>query len=344
MKLFTRLALCLICTFAVSGTLSPAYAQETVRIRMGTVVPEGSPWHEALLHIRQDWRRISGGRVDLRIYPGGVLGDGVECVRQVRSGALDACALSSIGLEQIDSAINCLQIPMMFDSYEELDYVRDRLAARLEQTMKESGFQVLNWSDGGWVHFFSKTPARTPDDIRDMKLFISAGDPEAERIYKELKFHVVPLSAIDMVTSLQTGMIDAFDVPPVFALLNGSYKLAPNMIPIKWAPLVGGTVISNRAWRRIPEDLRADMLAAARQAGDRLRPTIRKMGDDAVAAMQKRGLTVVRLSDDEREQWRAEAEAAYPRLRGDYVDAELFDEVQRLRDEFRQNPVNPAVN
>ena len=329
--------------FALPGVLAPAKAQETVRIRMGTVVPEGSPWHEALLHIRQEWRRISGGVVNLRIYAGGVLGDGAECVRQVRSGTLDACALSSIGLEQIDNAINCLQIPMMFSSYEELDYVRDRMTARLEQTMEEGGFQVLNWSDGGWVHFFSKNPARTPNDIREMKLFISAGDPEAERIYKELQFHVVPLSATDMVTALQTGMIDAFDVPPVFALLNRSYTLAENMTPVKWSPLVGGTVISRRAWERIPQEFRMEMLAAARQAGERLRPTIRKMGDDAVAAMQKRGLSVVDLDDDELRQWQSEAEAAYSRLRGRYVAPELFDEVLRLRDEFRRSSNGLAV-
>ncbi len=337
MSVITRVALCLMCAFAISGALSPATAQRTIRIRMGTVVPEGSPWQEALLHIRQEWRRISGGAVDLRIYAGGVLGDGAECVRQVRSGTLDACALSSIGLEQIDDAINCLQIPMMFASYEELDYVRDRMTARLEQTMEEKGFQVLNWSDGGWVHFFSKNPARTPNDIRKMKLFISAGDPEAEKIYKELKFHVVPLSATDMVTALQTGMIDAFDVPPVFALLNRSYTLAKNMTPVRWSPLVGGTVISRRGWERIPQEFRADMLAAAQQAGERLRPTIRKMGDDAVAAMQKRGLKVIDLDDDELRQWQSEAEAAYPRLRGPYVATELFDEVRRLRDEFRRS-------
>ena len=288
MTLMTRVGIYLMCTLALLGALSQANAQRTVRIRMGTVVPEGSPWHEALLHIRQEWRRISGGAVDLRIYAGGVLGDGAECVRQARSGAVDACALSSIGLEQIDNSINCLQIPMMFGSYEELDYVRDRMAARLERTMEEKGFQVLNWSDGGWVHFFSKSPARTPNDVRGMKLFISAGDPEAERIYKELKFQVVPLSATDMLTALQTGMIDVFDVPPVFAMLNRSYTLAQNMTPIKWSPLVGGTVISRRAWERVPQEFRAEMLAAARAAGDRLRPTIRGMGDDSVTAIAKK--------------------------------------------------------
>jgi TRAP-type C4-dicarboxylate transport system substrate-binding protein len=109
------------------------------------------------------------------------------------------------------------------------------------------------------------------------------------------------------------------------------------MTPVRWSPLVGGTVISRRAWERIPQEFRTPMLAAAQQAGERLRPTIRKMGDDAVSAMQKRGLNVVDLNDDELRQWQSEAEAAYPRIRGSYVDAELFDEVRALRDEFRRS-------
>ncbi len=150
----------------------------------------------------------------------------------------------------------------------------------------------LNWADGGWVYAFARSPVRTPDDLRARKLFTSAGDPESERLYKRFGFRVVPLSLSDLVTSLQTGMIDAFTSVPLFALLNESYKLAPHMTDVRWAPLVGGTVISVRTWERIPQASRAPLLAAARSAGDRLRADIRKMDADAVKQMESRGLKV----------------------------------------------------
>ena len=155
---------------------------------------------------------------------------------------------------------------MLIDSYEEFDYVRDRIAPRLEALIEQKGFMVLQWSDVGWVHFFTKTPARTPDDIRKLKLFTSAGDPEGEKLYKEFGLQVVPLAVTDMLPSLQTNLIEAFDVPPLFALLDQSFGLAKNMIDVKWAPLAGATLLSRKTWDRIPEAQRAEMLLAARAA------------------------------------------------------------------------------
>ncbi|MCZ6663111.1 MAG: TRAP transporter substrate-binding protein DctP, partial [Actinobacteria bacterium] len=123
--------------------------------------------------------------------------------------------------------------------------------------------------------------------------------------------------------------------PPLLALINQWFGLANYMVDVKWAPLIGTTMISKRAWRRIPEALRPSLIQAAREAGEKLRGDIRKLGDDAVTAMQKRGLTVIRVDETTLSLWRAEAEAIYPELRGRIIPADLFDEVRRLRNEFR---------
>ena len=318
--------------------LFPAALQaQSIRIRIGTVAPQDSPWHETLKQLRQEWHRISQGAVKVQIYPGGVLGDGPEMVRQVRAGRIQAVTLTSAGLHQIDKAVSCLQIPLMLDSFEELDYVRARISDQLERRLEERGFKLLHWGDVGWVHSFTTQPARTPDELRKLKLFTHAGDPEMESLYKEFGFRVVPLSLTDVITSLQTGMIEAVSLPPIFALLNESYRLAPNMASLRWTPLVGGTVISLKTWEQIPQELRHGMLEAATQAGDLLRDKIRRMDHDAVAEMKKRGLQVTQLNQAELEVWQKEAEAAYPRLRGRYCPADLFDQVRRLRDEFRSH-------
>ena len=194
---------------------------------------------------------------------------------------------------------------------------------------------VLQWSDVGWVHFFTKTPAKTPDDIRRLKLFTSAGDPEGEKLYKEFGLKVVPLAVTDLLPSLQTNLIEAFDVPPLFALLDQSFGLAKNMIEVKWAPLAGATVLSRKTWERIPEATRAKMLRTARQAAAGCANEIRKMGDDAVREMQKRGLTVVKLDAATAAKWHAEARGGLPEAARALVPADLFDEVLRLSKEFR---------
>ena len=256
-------------------------------------------------------------------------------VKRMRIGQLQAAALSNTGLREIEPGVFCLQIPMMLQSYQELDYVQERLAPLLEKKIEAKGYVVLNWGDVGWVHFFTKAPASRLSDLRKMKLFTWAGDNEELEMWKAAGFKPVPLATIDMLTGLQTGLIDTFDTAPLAALSNQWFGLAKYMINVKWAPLTGAIVVSKSTWNRIPEAWRPEMLKAARDSGERLRGEVRKSGDEAVAAMQKRGLKVVEADAATLSDWRREAEAIYPKFRGKMVPADMFDEVQRLRDEFR---------
>jgi TRAP-type C4-dicarboxylate transport system substrate-binding protein len=319
-------------TLAAASLTSSLWAQRGLRINLGTVAPPNSAWHEILQQMQQDWEKISGGRVQLRVFPGGSLGDDSEMLRKVRIGQLQAVAMTSIGLALIDEGVDALHIPMLFESYAELDHVRGQIASKLEQRLDGKGFQVLNWSDGGWAQFFTKKPAKTLDGIRAQKLWISAGDAKTERLYKQFGMQVVPLPLSEVATGLQSGLIEAITVPPLYALLDGSFQRASNMTDIKWAPVIAGTVIANQAWEKVPADLRPKLAEAAERAGEQTRSRIRKLGDDAITQMRQRGLTVV---ETDRAAWRKEVEAAWPKLRGVLAPAELFDEAIRLRNQFR---------
>jgi TRAP-type C4-dicarboxylate transport system substrate-binding protein len=321
-----------IAAVLLMGAIASVSARELIRIRVGTVVPTDTPWHRALEYLRRDWLRIVGPGLEMTIMTG--LGDEHDLVRKARSGVIQAVGLSSVGLSRIDRSVSCLQVPMMLDSYEELDYVRDRMAPELERRIEARGFKVLHWADGGWVYVFTKKPVKTPDELRRLKLFTSAGDAVTEALYKDFGFQVVPSTSTDMVIQLQTNRLDAFAMVPLFAQLE-LFELAPYMTDVKWAPLVGGTVITLKAWESLPPDKRPALLEAARKPGRELRDTIRRLDGEAIREMQKRGLTVVPVDAATRTIWQMEAEKAYPKLRGDYCPPELFDEVRRLRDAFR---------
>jgi len=331
----------LIVGLILVAVVLPLEAQN-VLIKMGTLAPEGTAWHDILLQMKEDWRKISGGKVTLRIYPSGVLGDEPTMIRRMRIRQLDGVAITGNGLSRIEPAVSSLMIPMMLDSYEELDYVRDRLAPRLEGMIEEKGFKILNWGDAGWVYFFTKNPASSLDEIRKMKLLTSAGDPKTEELYKDLGFQVIPLAYTEVLTALTTGMIEAVQGPPLYAMVEQWFGLANNMIDVKWSPLVAATILRKESWEKIPLELRQPMLEAARVAGRRLLSEIRKLNDDAIPAMQKRGLNVIQVDEAKLARWRSEADKSYSELRGRYAPADLFDEVQRLRDEFRQKVQPPS--
>jgi TRAP-type C4-dicarboxylate transport system substrate-binding protein len=341
MKRALRLAV--LAAACVAGATLVGDARGTVRIRIGTIVPQGSLWHQTLQYIAQDWRRIVGPDLNIVIQPGGQLGDETELVRKARTGMIDAVGLSSVGLSRIDESVSCLQVPMLLSSYEELDYVREQIASELERRIEGKGFKVLHWADGGWVYLFSRSGATTPDDLRAMRLFTSVGDPETEKLYKEMGFKVVPMAATDLIPQIQTGKLDAFAMPPLFVQVQQLFRLAPNMTNVRWTPLVGGTVITLDAWKRLPATHHDALLQAARKAGERLRPEIRRMGEASVHEMQKRGLKVIEVDARVRALWQKEAESAYPRLRGRACSADVFDKVVRLRDEFRAKAGTKAV-
>jgi TRAP-type transport system periplasmic protein len=105
---------------------------QTITIRMGTLAPRNSRWHQLLIAMGDKWKAASGGKVELRIYPGGEQGDEPEMVQKMRLGELQSVAISGAGLSGIDASASALQIPMMYDSWSELDYVRDRIDPGLE--------------------------------------------------------------------------------------------------------------------------------------------------------------------------------------------------------------------
>ena len=318
-------------------------AAQTTIIRLGTLVPKDSRWYEILVKMSDDWKKASGGKIELHIYPGGEQGDEPEMVQKVRIKKLQAVALSGAGLSGIDAAVSALQIPMMLNSYEELDYVRDHISARLEKGLADRGFIVLNWGDAGWVHFFTKTPASRPDDIRKMKLCVLQGDNSTFALYEQYGFHPVALAATDIFTGLQTGLVDAIQSPPLFVLSNQWFAGAKNMLDIKFAQLVGATLIAKDTWDKIPPATQKQLMASARTAGVALRDEIRKAEAASIPMMQQFGLNVVHADPSAVEQWRKLAESIYPKLKGTMVPADLFNEVVQLRDQYRKTHLRASA-
>jgi len=334
----TRIAAAL---FVLAGlTASPVSAQV---IKLGTIAPDGSPWLDAIRGMAEEWKAATGGKLEFRIYPGGVVGDDPDMVRKMRIGQLQAAALSNTGLYDIAHEMQALQMPMMITSYEELDYVRDRMAPKLEAILEAKGFKVLNWGDAGWIHFFSQQPLLRPADLKPMRLWVWAGYPAYVEAWKDGGYHPVELASTDILTGLQAGLINAFPAPPLLALANQWFGVAKQMCDVKWAPALGATVITTKAWQTIDPGVREKLLASSREAGLRLRGEVRKLDDEAIAAMVKRGLVVNHIPPEGVAEFeRVAIDSAYPKLIGHVVPAEIVAEVQKLRDEFRARKPSSA--
>ena len=257
-------------------------------------------------------------------------------VRRMRIGQIQAGLLSGVGLAQIDDSVTALQtMPLVYRTLDEVDYIREKLRAQLEKRFADKGFIVLFWTDAGWVRFFSRKPVVMPDDLRRQKLFVWAGDNKASDIVKATGFQPIPLETADILPGLQTGLIDALPAPPFFALAGQFYGPAANMLDMNWAPLAGALVVTKKLWETIPPAAQIAVRAAAEKAGDDIRLQARKEMDESVAAMEKQGLKVHKLTPEAEAAWRNVAAVANPKIRGSLVPADLFDEVEKLLAEYR---------
>ena len=332
----TRKTLACLAGLALLGLVATPAAAQKVTLKIATLVPQGSAWHTTLQEMVQAWQQASNGTLTVRLYPGGVAGDDGDVIRKMRLGTLDGGLISISGLTNIDRAASVLSVPMLVSTYEEYDYVAARITPELSKIYDAKGFVVLGWADGGLVRLFTKQPVRTPEDLRKEKIFSWAGDGPTIELWKASGFNPVGLPSTEISTALQTGLITAIPTTPQAAILLQWYNHAKFMTDVNWGVLVGALVLNKASWEKIPADLRPALAAAAEKAAKKLTEQTRTGLEADVKAMAARGLTVVHVDAAGVEAWRKVAELAYPKARGTYAPAELFDRVRALRDEVRK--------
>jgi TRAP-type C4-dicarboxylate transport system substrate-binding protein len=324
---------------ALLASLATA-ADAQVVLKLGTLAPVGSPWHEILKDMAQRWSDASGGEVRLRIYPGGTQGNEGDMIRKLGIGQLQAAGLSNVGMQDITPEPKALSLPLFFASDAEAECAFERTRPTLEALLERRGYAVVHWSRLGTIHLFCTEPRRTPADMATSKFFTQEGDEQAAEAWRLVGFHPVQLSATDLYPALQTGMIDCAPSLPIYVLTAHLHEKARYMADLAWGRAYGATLVRRDAWERIAAPMRAKLVAIARETGARADLEVKRMNDDALAAMRKQGLTVVAV---DAAPWRAAMGRARPILRGGLIPAAFYDELERARQACGGGAAAPAA-
>lgn len=335
MKLLLLLGIALLSPWlAPAAPVAPAPVANDLKI--ATLVPEQSIWGKTLRELDATCRETTGGRVQLKIYPGGVAGDEPDVLRKLRIGQLHGALLSVAGLGEIERSVQLFQIPLYLRSDAEARYVLEQMDAAFRKRLEEEGYVLVHWIHSGWLNFFSSEPVRTVGDLKGLKQFVWAGDGSLAGWYEEAGFRPVPLSANDVLTGFKTGLIECVPVPPQWVLSLQWYRSAGYMLDYKVSPLYGALVLSKRAWSKLSEADRKALLDAGRTAEAFLMERVPELEREAVDAMRERGLVVTeplpaRGSPD----WIELSEHFAGRMSKAWVSPEVQREVERHLREFR---------
>ena len=313
--------------------LSGALVSKPIIIKLATVAPEGTEYYNLLLEMGQRWQEETNGQVQLRIYPNGVVGGEIDTIRKMRIGQIQASAMSSIGLARLTDSIQAFTLPMGFKDYNEVDRVKDAMFDDIHDELSDSGFELLFLVDIGWVYWFSSDEIIVPQDLKDSKIFTSAGDYVTVELFKKFGFNAIPMSETDILTGLQTGMINSMQTVPILAASSGWSALMPNMLDLKWGAFIGAVIIDNKVWSKIKPEHKKAMMVVAKDIGRKYQKNGREMEIKAIDAMEQYGMKVKTPNDKELEVWESFKNEITPDVIDTFLSEEIYNKVTSAIDE-----------
>ena len=320
-----------------------AQSAQAIEIKLASVAPDGSEWMRGMRAGAQEIRARTGDRVIIKFYPGGVMGNDGQVLRKIRVGQLHGGAFASGGLAARYAAVNLYSIPLLFRNLQEVDYVRDRMDPRLQAGLAEAGFVTFGFVEGGFAQMMANEPIRVIEDMRRQKVWIPEGDQVSFLAMEALGLSPVVLPPTDVLTGLQTGLLDVVAASPVVALVLQWHTKVKYVTDLPVAYSMGIFAIDARVFARLSDAdqqiVREVMTAVIDDLDDRTRTDNRR----AREVMQEIGLEFVPVSQSDVEDWRRTIAGIYPELRNhDDIDAELFDDLLDSLREYRSSPFSAA--
>ena len=329
-----RLSLLSVTALAALATARPAHA-ENVELRMATLAPAGSPWMEVLDKANAEIKQKTAGRVSLKYFEGGQQGDEKDFVRKIKLGQLDGAAVTSIGLAMIDESIRVLELPMMFDSPEEVDYVADKMWPHFQEKFAKKGFKLQDRGEVGWIYFMSKSKVESLKDLKGQKLWMWGDDQLVGAMFKKLALNGVPLGVPEVDAALTSGKIEACYGSPVAAVALQWYSKVKYMTSMPMSFAIGATIVSLDSLKKISAEDQKTVEEVAKAQAKKLRKVIRKANEDAKNTMTRKGVTVVQSPATLVVDFTKNAFEVHKELVGKLYSQEELDMVTKYRDEFR---------
>jgi TRAP-type C4-dicarboxylate transport system substrate-binding protein len=266
-------------------------------IRFATVAPDGSTWMKVMREYAKAVKDATNNEVTFKIYPGQVAGDEKDVLRKIRIGQLDSGGFTGVGLGEIVPEVRILDSPFLFKSHEEVDYVSSRLFDYFSQKFEEKGFILLGWAEVGFVYVFTNEPINSLEDMSGVKMWMWEGDPVAEAIFRSFGISPIPLSIIDVMTSLQTNLINGVYVSPLACVAVQWYTKVKYMLDLPLADSNGAVLISKKKFNQLSDSQKKVLRELSRKYFGELTRISREDNEKSLALLKEAGIVFTEISD-----------------------------------------------
>jgi TRAP-type C4-dicarboxylate transport system substrate-binding protein len=330
---------CLVLLLTFSLAFSSASIAKTYTLKFATLMPTGTAWSKILDNWITELEEKSQGRIKVKMYSGGVMGDEPDVLRKIRKGQLHGGLFTGYGIGRIYSPSRVLEMPFLFKSVNESDYVREQMMPDIEAGFKKNGFELLGWPEVGFIHFFSTKPITSIADLKKRHIWLWQGDPLGEAFFKAADISPIPLSIIDVYAQLsgKHGSIDTVYTSTFGAIALQWYTKLKYATRIPLTNAIGGIVISNRFFDKLPADLQQLLKTTGKQISDEIRINAREENRKSIGILEKNGIEFMLDWDevDMDEVLTMRNSAASYLEQTDYIPASVFSKTKKILTQYR---------
>ena len=311
------------------------------KIKFATVAPEGSTWMNVMTEYAAAVKEATNGEVSFKIYAGGVAGDEQIVLRKIRVGQLHSAGFTGVGLGEVLPDVRILDSPFLFRSTEEIDHISSTLFDYFAKKFEEKGFVLLGWAEVGYVYVFTDKPIYGLEDMSGVKMWMWEGDPIAEATFNSFDISPIPLSISDVLTSLQTNLIDGIYVSPLACTALQWHTKVKYMLNFPLANSNGAVLLSTKQFDKLTEELQKILKDLSFEYLGKLTQLSRQDNVTSLELIKQTGIQFTELKDqDSISSFNKLGENARNLLVGKLYDQKLLDQVENSLKEFRNQQKN----
>ncbi|MBF0102497.1 MAG: TRAP transporter substrate-binding protein DctP [Desulfobacterales bacterium] len=279
----------------VIGSQCVCEEKSTVSIKLATLAPKGSGMVTKLEKLVVQIKEETQGSVDFKIYWGGVQGDEKNVLRKIRLNQLHGGFFSGSGLGEIVPDIRVTEIPYVFNTYDEVVYVRHELESYMDNRFREAGFEVLGWYNIGFIYTFSSVPITSLETLKQQKCWVPGDDPLGEAIYKAFDVTPISLSITDVMTSVTTNIINTAGMTPFGAMAFRWYTKFKYMSNFPTMNVIGAQIVTQKLWNQITPEYQKKIKTLFRNFAENENIEIQRANDQSIDLLKKAGVEVVHI-------------------------------------------------
>jgi len=305
--------------------------------KIASLAPAGSVWVEQFENFAKEVTEKTGGEVGFRVYPGGVMGDDQAMFRKMRVGQLHGGGFTMTGIAAVVPDFRIMAIPALFESYEEVDFVKEGLIPAFKERFREKDLEFIALTEVGFIHAMSTQAIDTLEKLQQSKNWSPSGDPISENYLKFLGITPVQLSIPDVLSSLQSGLIETVYNSLYGAIVLQWFTKAKYVIEQPYGYAYGVFALDGKKFAALSEPQQQAINAAAAVHFPILLTKTRESNSESRRVMSDRGMVFQKFDEKSMQVLQEKREQAVKQLIPDSLSKTIYDETIALLKQYRQN-------